>query len=799
MGGKLGTMSVTRSRDPGAGGVGEPPRVRRRTGSRAAVLGAITIVTAGALEVRAAGLLGTGEWIDTRAKNSLRTDDRLFEAIVIEGEDVAITRSRDTNIHSHLVLSAPVTMQEITGEMMVDEAKGGAGVTFLSRYPLTDHYYRLRRYDTKDFELSPHGTTVSGDTRSGVVPRPNTWYRFRVRVTDDSTRTSILARVWPAGSSEPSDWQIDCFDETSTRLVEGTVGLWSMGPGRKLWRRLVVDGARVPFDSRFATPDLVSSDGTRSDGGASAPSEPDLTDLTDPTDPTDPTDGSSSDPVATIPPAVTIHASEDRDSSGAVRITFTADISDPDSVIASDDVRWNFGDGSEGQGLAIAHVYPVAGTYSVAVSVRDESGNVAEDQVEVAVLDAPSPDGVRWVDTRARNSMTEDDTLFVPGDLDSGPVFLTRSTETNIHSHALTGDEWSSLSFRGRFRVEDARGGVGVTFLSDYPNSDRYYRLRRYNELPFHIAPHGTTITGDADTGVVPVAGRWYDFAVEVVVGTSATTVRAKVWLAGTTEPASWQADCRDASSTRLRTGTVGCWSMGPGVKYWSSFRVNGVALPFSAGASGVPTSLSVDQGFDDSTSITLGAGPYSLATEPGAAYAGEGALEVDIGASVRTADLFPGPFLDVFAPFIFADQVFASARVRLDAAANWDVSSLSEALDELLAARPDALTAEETAIARQALERLEGSAAALHLLESGQWYCLGIACFLPEADGTPGRFSVLLDGVPVLVLDGVSVPEHAGLLTTMAALLRHRALVSEANTLWLDELVVSTEPVACR
>src|SRR5690606_37466840 len=140
-----------------------------------------------------------------------------------------------------------LAVEELTGEMRIDDARGGVGVTFRSRYPWTDQYYRLRRYSKYVFEIEPHGTRVAGDTKSGVIPKPGVWYRFRVRVSDDGGRTTVRGRIWAENESEPSSWQIDCYDSSAARMKDGTLGCWSMGPGRKTWRRLVADGKPVPF------------------------------------------------------------------------------------------------------------------------------------------------------------------------------------------------------------------------------------------------------------------------------------------------------------------------------------------------------------------------------------------------------------------------------------------------------------------------------------------------------------------------------------------------------------------------
>ena len=52
------------------------------------------------------------------------------------------------------------------------------------------------------------------------------------------------------------------------------------------------------------------------------------------------------------------------------------------------DYKWDFGDGSNGLGMATSHVYDVAGLYKVTLTVTDVSGNIATDFVWIAVVDA---------------------------------------------------------------------------------------------------------------------------------------------------------------------------------------------------------------------------------------------------------------------------------------------------------------------------------------------------------------------------------------------------------------------------
>ena len=222
----------------------------------------------------------------------------------------------------------------------------------------------------------------------------------------------------------------------------------------------------------------------------------------------------------------------------------------------------------------------------------------AQDQVRVTVLpndngdaaeyfedfsaygEGDNPNG--WFDTGANNSALASDNLFSIMRAAGETVFGTRSTLTNIHSHyrGSGADTWHAYTYSGKMYLTDSSGGIGVTFLSGYPNSDSYYRLRRGQFAggeTFHIAPHGTTITdGDWDTGVNPEANRWYNFLIDVADDGVQTNIRAKVWEAGSSEPADWQVDCADASGNRRTSGTIGLWAMSRGEKYWDDLEVTG-------------------------------------------------------------------------------------------------------------------------------------------------------------------------------------------------------------------------------
>jgi alkaline phosphatase len=213
-----------------------------------------------------------------------------------------------------------------------------------------------------------------------------------------------------------------------------------------------------------------------------------------------------------------------------------------------------------------------------AIEDEDDGGEQFPFFIEDFESYAPGSQPTQWLDTASLNRLTEDDSLFSVARMPTGnQAFSTASTATNIHSHFISPvfDGLSGYEFTGRMLMTQTRSGIGVTFFSDYPNSDSYYRLRRYHNLGFEISPHGTTISGgQVDLGIVPRPNVWYQFRIHVADTGTRTEIRARVWAEGSPEPATWQADCFDASATRRVAGTIGCWSFTSGSKFFDDFAV---------------------------------------------------------------------------------------------------------------------------------------------------------------------------------------------------------------------------------
>ncbi|RMF83005.1 MAG: hypothetical protein D6744_05520, partial [Planctomycetota bacterium] len=205
------------------------------------------------------------DWTATGANNSLNPAPNSYTVRTSGGTKAFGTSDTSFNTHAHFTGAGADqwTNYEFTGRMRLSDIGGGVGVTVLSAYPSADKYYKLRTYWGNAFELDAHGTSLGGDTSLGVAPQANVWYRFRVQVEDVSGVTHVRARVWADGTGEPTTWQADATDDTSTRLTAGTVGIWAMDAGEKVVDDLVVqslDGSSQPTITANAGVDQSVSD-----------------------------------------------------------------------------------------------------------------------------------------------------------------------------------------------------------------------------------------------------------------------------------------------------------------------------------------------------------------------------------------------------------------------------------------------------------------------------------------------------------------------------------------------------------
>lgn len=139
---------------------------------------------------------------------------------------------------------------------------------------------------------------------------------------------------------------------------------------------------------------------------------------------------------------------------------------------------------------------------------------------------------------------------------------------------------WSGTDVVCDVWIEHLDVGSGLTVHSRFViGEDRMYRLRRVraeNGEPgsFLLVAHGTTLSGDVDTGVEPEPGRWYRVRLRTEVEPGVVRLLARVWPADGPEPREWQARAEDRSRFRVEAGTAGLWGWGGGTALYRSLKV---------------------------------------------------------------------------------------------------------------------------------------------------------------------------------------------------------------------------------
>lgn len=85
------------------------------------------------------------------------------------------------------------------------------------------------------------------------------------------------------------------------------------------------------------------------------------------------------------------------------------------------------------------------------------------------------------------------------------------------------------------------------------------------------------TCANSTSTGVSALVLRWYHFRVRYTEPDERARVRAKVWMAGTAEPAAWQVDCWTNDLPSSESGVFALYRDGWGAVYWDDLQVRTV------------------------------------------------------------------------------------------------------------------------------------------------------------------------------------------------------------------------------
>ena len=244
---------------------------------------------------------------------------------------------------------------------------------------------------------------------------------------------------------------------------------------------------------------------------------------------------------------------------------------DPDGSIAS--YSWAFGDGGVAHGATAQHTYPAAGTYPVTLTVTDNEGSSAQTTVSVTVVaDQPSAQdsftrsvvggwgnadiGGPWSVTASRGAWS------VNGNVGAATLPAGSGSTAMLPSQSRTHTE---LTVQVATSTAPTGGGLYVSVIGRSPAVGTDYRAKLRLSASGAVQAHLVRMTSGTETvlGWVTVPAVSYTVGDKLMVrlqvtGTAPTTMRLKVWEAGTTEPGSWTVSATDSTAAVQSAGAVG-------------------------------------------------------------------------------------------------------------------------------------------------------------------------------------------------------------------------------------------------
>lgn len=289
--------------------------------------------------------------------------------------------------------------------------------------------------------------------------------------------------------------------------------------------------------------------------------------------------------AATAPPITDVWSAPTGDTpptaaftSPCTGLTCTVDASgttDPDGTVAG--YSWAFGDGTTGSGVTTSHTYATGGSHAITLTATDDQGATGSVTHSVSTT---APAGAAFASDTFNRTVangwgsadvggaysvagTAADFSVTPG---VGTIRLSKlgATDTAILPSTTSTD--TDLALTVAADKVPAGGPVYTNVIGRRVSSGNEYDTRLAFGAAGEVIVWLVRLIGGTETTLTPqtrISGLTYTAGTALtvrtqVVGTAPTTVRARVWKAGTAEPDAWNATTTDATAVLQTRGAVG-------------------------------------------------------------------------------------------------------------------------------------------------------------------------------------------------------------------------------------------------
>jgi len=263
---------------------------------------------------------------------------------------------------------------------------------------------------------------------------------------------------------------------------------------------------------------------------------------------------------------------------------------------------WDFGDGLTGTGVQVQHTYAAAGTYTIRLTVTDDDGatGTASRNVSVSATTTPVDFAADAFNCSVTNGWGTADVggawsvIGTASNLSVTPGAASARTTAGATHGAWLGTN-TSTDTDLRLTLSPAIVANGSTYVTitgrrvatnnEYAGKLVFTSSGRINVslIAFRGNATESVIASAVQLPITYAAGTQVNVRLQVT-GTSPTTLRLKVWPAGTAEPSTWQRTGTDTGTTLQSAGGVGVRV------YLSSAATNGPQVMRVSALSARPT-----------------------------------------------------------------------------------------------------------------------------------------------------------------------------------------------------------------